>query len=53
MGGRRISFGILVSCIGTEYGDLQNKSPYLVETRENADQKISEYGHFSRSDVTK
>ena len=33
----------------TEYGDLLCKSPYLGQIRENADQKIWEYGHFSCS----
>ena len=32
-----------------KYGDLQNKSPYLVRTRDNEDQKNSIFGHFSRS----
>ena len=27
------------SCIQTEYGDLQSKSPYLVQIHENRDQK--------------
>ena len=35
------------SCIRTEYGNLQSKSPYSVRMRENADQKNSEYGYFS------
>ena len=33
----------------TEYGEIQSISPYPVQTKENTDQKISEYGHFSRS----
>ena len=33
----------------TEYGEIQGISPYPVQTKENTDQKISEYGHFSRS----
>ena len=36
-------------CIRTEYGDLQSKSLYSVQMRENTDQKNSEYGHFLRS----
>ena len=38
------------SYIWTEYGDLQNKSPYSVRMREHTDQKTSEYEHFSGSD---
>ena len=34
------------SRIRTEYGDLQSKSPYSLQIGENADQKISEYGHY-------
>ena len=30
---------------------IQNIYPYSVRMRENADQKNSEYGHFSRSDT--
>ena len=26
-------------------------SPYLVQMQENTDQKISEYGHFSRNEI--
>ena len=33
----------------TEYGELQNKSPYSVRMRENMNQKNFEHGHFSRS----
>ena len=36
-------------CIRTEYGEMLRISPYSVQIRENADQKNSEYGHFSRS----
>ena len=38
------------SRIRTEYGEIRSISPYSVRMRENADQKISEYRHFSRSD---
>ena len=37
-----------MSLIRSKYGHLRNKSPYLVEMRENTDQEISEYGHFLR-----
>ena len=37
--------------IQTEYGELQSISPYSVRMRENTDQKNSEYGHFSRSEI--
>ena len=30
----------------TEYGEIRSISPYLVRMGENADQNISEYGHF-------
>ena len=36
--------------IRTEYGDLLYKFPYSVQTQENADQRNSEYRHFSRSE---
>ena len=32
------------------YGEILRTSLYSALTRENTDQKISEYGHFSRSD---
>ena len=32
-------FWSVFSCIPTEYGDLRNKSPYLVQIQENMDQK--------------
>ena len=35
--------------IQTEYGEILRISPYLVQMRENTDQKNSDYGHFSRS----
>ena len=34
------------SHIRTEYGEIRNISPYLVQMRENKDQKNSEYVHF-------
>ena len=37
------------SRIQTECGEIRSISPYSVRLRENTDQKISEYGHFSRS----
>ena len=37
------------SRIRTEYREIQSIFPYSVRMRENTDQKISEYGHFSRS----
>ena len=37
------------SHIWTERADLQSKPLYSVQMRENADQKNSEYGHFSHS----
>ena len=39
--------------IQTGHRDLQSRSPYFVQMRENMDQKNSEYGYFSRSDKTK
>ena len=32
-------FLVRISCIRTEYGDLQSKSPYPVQIQENTDQK--------------
>ena len=40
-------FWSLFSCIQTEFEDLQSKPPYLVQMRENTDQKNFKYGHFS------
>ena len=45
----RVFFWSLLSCIGTEYGDLRNKSPYSVRIQENKNQKNSIFGHFSPS----
>ena len=45
----RSFFWFVFSCIRTEYGDLQSKSPYTVRIQENADQKKCVFGHFSRS----
>ena len=42
-------FWSVLSLVRTEYGEILNISPYLVQIRENTDQKNSEYGHFSRS----
>ena len=42
-------FWSVFSCIWTEYRDLRSKFPYSVQIRENADQKNSAFGHFSRS----
>ena len=35
----------------TEYGEILRISPYSVRMRENKDQKNSEYGRFSRSEL--
>ena len=40
-------FWSVFSRIRTEYGEILRTSPYLVQMRENTDQKNSEYGHFS------
>ena len=37
---------VCIFCIRTEYGDLQIKSPYSVQTRENTDQKKLQIGTF-------
>ena len=37
------------SRIWIEYGDLRSKSPYLIQIRENTEQKNSVFGHFSNS----
>ena len=42
-------FWSVFSRIRIEYRYLQNKSPYWVRMRENADQKNSEYGLLLRS----
>ena len=42
-------FWSVFSRIRTEYEDLQSKSLYSVQMRENTDQKNSEYEHFLRS----
>ena len=44
-------FWSLFSGISIEYGKILRISLYSVQMRENTDQKISEYGHFSRSAV--
>ena len=38
------------SHIWTEYGEIRSNSLYSVRMWENANQKNSKYGHFSRSD---
>ena len=43
--------GPLFFRIRTEYGKIQSISLYSVRMRENVDQKNSEYGHFSRSEL--
>ena len=42
-------FLVCISPIWAKYGEIRNISPYLVQMRENMDQKNSEYGHFTRS----
>ena len=42
-------FWSVFSQIQSEYQDVLSKSPSLVQIRGNADQKNSEYGHFSRN----
>ena len=42
-------FSSVFPAIWTEYGEIQSFSPYSVRMRENTEQKISEYGNFSRS----
>ena len=42
-------FWSLFFCICIKYREIRSISPYSVPMRENADHKISEYGHFSRS----
>ena len=43
-------FWSVFSRIWTEYREILRISPYSVRMRENADQKNSESGHFSRSE---
>ena len=45
-------FESVFSHIRKKHGELWSISPYLVQMRENTDQKNSEYGHFSRSVLT-
>ena len=42
-------FWSVFSRIWTEYGEILRISAYSVRMRQNADQKNSKYGHFSRS----
>ena len=42
-------FWSVFSRIQTEYEEIRSISPYSVQMPENTDQKISEYGYFSRS----
>ena len=37
--------------IGNEYEEIRITSPYSVQMQKNRDQKNSEYGHFSYSDI--
>ena len=46
-------FWSVFSYIRTEYGEILHASPYLAWIRENTNQKNSEYGHFSRSALSK
>ena len=39
----------VLSCIRTEYGEIQIISPYSVRMRENAEQNNSKYEYFLRS----
>ena len=43
-------FLVRISLIRTEYWEIRSISSYLVQMRENTDQKNSEYGPFSRSE---
>ena len=45
----RSFFWPIFSRIRTEYGDLQSKSPYLVQMRENTDQKKLRIWALSRN----
>ena len=47
----RSIFWSVFSKIRTEYGEILRISPYSVRIRENTDQKILRFGHFSHSDV--
>ena len=44
-------FWSVFSRIRTEYGNILRISSYSVRMQENRDQKYSEYGHFSRSEL--
>ena len=44
-------FWSIFSRIRTKYREIGSISPYSVRMRVNTDQKNSEYGHFSRSDI--
>ena len=44
-------FLVRIFLIWTKYGEIRSISLYSVQMRENPDQKNSEYGQFSRSDV--
>ena len=44
-------FWSVFSSIRSKYGEIRSISPYSVRMRENTDQKNSEYGHFSRSEI--
>ena len=43
-------FWFTFSRIWTEYGEIGSVSPYSVRMQENANQKNSKHGHFSRSE---
>ena len=43
-------FLVRIFRIWTEYREILRISSYSVQMRENTDQKISEYVHFSRSE---
>ena len=45
----RSFFSSVFYCIWSQYGDLLSKSPYSGQMQQNTDQKISVFGHFSRS----
>ena len=44
-------FCFVFSRIRTEYGDIRSISLYLIQMRENTDQKNSEYGHFLCNEI--
>ena len=48
---KSLYFWSVFSLIWTEYGETGSISPYSVQMRENTDQKNSEYGHVSRSEL--